>query len=112
MLLKDLMNEIKEKLMVDEELRAYLYEDKIVFIDFTSGFSQDGIDLEDFYGTLLTVFIKDKKISCIENESIHLITPVNKNIVSWLTTLIEVEIEDIDKYPKLKSIEDQDYIKV
>lgn len=108
--LKQLMEEIKETLMVDEILKAYLYENKIEFVDYTSPVDlENGDKLDDFYGNLCTLYIdKDNKISTIENPSINLITPVNINALRFLTNLIGQEIEDYDQYPKLPSIRELD----
>ena len=108
--LKQLMEEIKEIFMVDEILKAYLYENKIEFVDYTSPVDlENGDKLDDFYGNLCTLYIdKDNKISTIENPSINLITPVNIKALRFLTNLIGQEIEAYDQYPKLPSIRELD----
>ena len=106
MLLNELLKCIKKQFMVDEKLIAYLYSDKIELVDFTSGFEIPEKDIkgDDFYGFLFTIYLKDNKISCIENNSIHLITPANKDTIIYLANLIDIKIEDYDSYEKLPDI--------
>lgn len=111
MLLNSLLLDIKKKFMVDDQLKAYLYENKIELIDFTPGFYLSNGEWEDdFYGFLFTIYLEDNKISCIENNSIQLITPVNQQTVIYLASLIGTIIDDYDNYDKLKSISKLDCI--
>ena len=108
--LEQLMKDLKREFIVDETLKAYLYENKIEFVDYTSPIDlENGDKLEDFYGNLCTIYIdKENKISTIENSCINLITPVNVKVINFLTSLIGEEIEAYDQYPKLPSIRELD----
>lgn len=106
MKLKELMEQIKRNFLVDEQLRAYLYKDVIRFIDYTSGCTlSNGEELEPHYGSLLNVYLKDNKISYIECDSISLITPANANLIKFVASLINTEIEDYNSYDYLPSFE-------
>lgn len=107
MKLKELMTQIKDKFQVDEQLRAYLYKDRIKFIDYTSKcVLKNGKKLDDFYGNLMSIYLKENKISCIECNIINLITPANIEAINFLTSLINIEIEDYNSYKYLTSLED------
>lgn len=114
MLLKDLLKDIKKNLMVDEQLKAYLYKDRILLIDFTSGFElpEQSINMKDFYGTIGSLLLKDNKISSIENEIIHLITPANQQTIIYLASLIGTEIDDYDQYEKIKTLRESECITI
>lgn len=105
MKLYELLNKVKEQFQVDESLRAYLYENKIELVDYTSEVElPDGRTIDPFYGNLGTLCLQGNKITCIENNSIKLITPANCHIFAFLASLIDIEIEDYDNYAKLPSI--------
>ena len=108
MKLKELLNEIKRKFMVDEILKAYLYNDKIELVDYTGAVSlSDGTELKDHYGNLGVIYLDSSKnsISMFENNCIHLITPANKEIVTYMSSLIGLIIEDYEDYDKLPEID-------
>lgn len=107
MKLYDMMTVIKDKFKV-EELRAYLYKDKIEFIDFTPGYKGS----KDFYGGLFTIYVDHNVIISIDNESMHFINDKNKDCISYLIGLIGTEIEGYQYFPKLDSIENMYYEKV
>lgn len=115
MLLKELLKDIKKQFMVDEYLKAYLYENKIELIDFTQGWSDetpDGrlIEEDDFYGNIGTLCLENGEITHIENNSIHLITKSNQQLVIYLASLIGTIIDDYNSYDKLKNIRQLDCI--
>lgn len=117
MLLKELLKDIKKEFMVDEHLKAYLYENKIELVDFTLGWSDelpDGrlIEQDDVYGNLGTLYLENGKITTIENNSIHLITSANQQIIIYLASLIGITIDDYDSYDKLKNIRQLDCITI
>lgn len=107
--LYDLLKSIKEHFQVDETLRAYLFDNKIELIDYTSEVElPDGDKLDAFFGNLGILYLEDNKITCIENNSIKLITPANCEIFAYLASLIGTEIIDYDSYAKLLDIRQQD----
>lgn len=107
--LYELLNKIKQNFQVDETLRAYLFDNKIELIDYTEEIDlPDGHKLDPFFGKLGTLYLQNNKISCIENNSINLITPANYEIFSFLASLIGTEITDYDSYAKLLDITQQD----
>ena len=107
MKLKELMEQIKRNFLVDEQLRAYLYKDVIRFIDYTSGYTlSNGEELEPHYGSLLNIYLEGNKISYIECDSINLITPANANLIKFVASLVNIEIEDYDSYNYLPSFRD------
>ena len=116
MLLKELLKDIKREFMIDEQLKAYLYENKIELVDFTSGFEYEvkgekKVE-DDFYGNIGTLYLENGKITHIENNSIHLITKSNQQLVIYLASLIGTIIDDYNSYDKLKNIRQLDCITV
>lgn len=111
MQLHTLMKLIKHNFQVDEELRAYIYNNRIKFIDFTSGFTQDDITLNDFYGKLLTIYYDEEtlEIKSIEPHCLSIITPVNKEVYKYLADLIGKTIDDLNNYPKTMDLADLSY---
>lgn len=111
MQLHTLMKLIKHNLQVDEELRVYIYTNRIEFIDFTSGFTQDDITVNDFYGKLLTIYYDEKtlEIKSIMPQCLSLITPVNKDVYKYLADLIGKTIDDLNNYPKTMDLADLSY---
>ena len=100
MQLHTLMKLIKNNFMVDEKLKVYIYEDRIDFIDYTSPIDlPDGELLKEFNGLLISLYTKENKIVAIEHHSLNLITPKNKNIYTFLCSLIETSITDLHKFP-------------
>lgn len=113
MKLKELMEQIKRSFLVDEQLRAYLYKDVIRFIDYTSGYTlSNGEELEPHYGSLLNIYLEGNKISYIECDSINLITPANANLIKFVASLVNIEIEDYDSYNYLPSFRDIEQFEV
>lgn len=114
MLLKELLKDIKREFMIDEQLKAYLYENKIELVDFTSGFEYEVKEEkkveDDFYGNIGTLYLENGKITHIENNSIHLITKSNQQLVIYLASLIGTIIDDYNSYDKLKNIRQLDCI--
>lgn len=107
MKLKELMKQIKRNFLVDEQLRAYLYKDVIRFIDYTSGCTlSNGEELKPHYGSILNIYLENNKISYIECNSISLITPANAELIKFVASLINIEIEDYSSYNYLTSFED------
>lgn len=106
MKLHDILKEIKQVFEVDESLRAYLYSNKILLIDYTSEVDiDDDHKLDAFYGRLGTIYLNENnEIKTIENECINLITPVNKDSLIHLCNLIGIQIEDYNDFPKLPNI--------
>lgn len=107
MKLKDLGKKIRDVYMVDDILKIYCYNDKINFVDYTSEYeSSNGEKIKACYGNILTLGIKNNKITYAENPSIGFITKSNKNTIIYIANLIGLDIEDYDQYPKLFDISD------
>lgn len=108
------MLKVKENMQVDEELRAYVYEDKIEFVEFTSGIEipENNISLKDFCGILFIAYIKEDKICCIEDKCMNIITRANKTAFIFLASLIDIKIDDFNITPKLESANTEFYEKV
>lgn len=105
MRLKELGQEISKVFIIEDTLKMYCYENKLEFIDYTPEYKlPNGAIITESYAHFLTLNIKDNKVSCIENSSLTLITPSNKNMIKYLADLIGVEIEDYNDYSKLLSI--------
>lgn len=113
MKLREFLKELRCKLLIDDNLKAYLYKDKIEIIDFTPGFDlENGERIEDFYGHVLDIYLEDNKITIIEDRAMKMMTPVNKDTYIYLANLIGLEIEDYSDYEKLSNHRDLDCITI
>ena len=59
----------------------------------------------------MVLYLEDNKITCIENNSIKLITPANCEIFAYLASLIGTEITDYDSYVIAYDVDDTEYNK-
>lgn len=111
MQLHTLLKLIKNNFVVDEELRAYIYKNRIEFIDFTSAIIQDGKQImDDFYGLMFILYYdKDNTITSIEPTSLNLITSGNANMYKFLADLIGQQIGDLNSYPVVPDLDEQIY---
>lgn len=110
MQLQELMKQVKSKFMVDEQLRVYIYKDRIDFIDFTSAVvDKKGEEIvPDFYGRLFSATYRDKVITVVEPQSLSMITPRNTELYKYLCDLIYTKIDDLDSYPVIPENEHED----
>ena len=110
MQLQELMKQVKSKFMIDEQLRVYIYKDRIDFIDFTSAVVDEKGEkiMPDFYGRLFTITYNEKIISTIEPSSLSIITPRNTELYKYLCDLIYTKIDDLDSYPVIPENEHED----
>ena len=115
--LKELIQKAKEIIPHDDELRAYLYKDKIYFYDFSFGFDLPGYDTdeivheEDSMSCVVQLNLENNKIRTIENPMGNFITQANKDILLFFIELMDKEIEDYDKYDKLDDLYELPYLK-
>lgn len=113
MKLKDFLKELRYKLLIDDNLKAYLYGDKMEIIDYTPGYElQNGEIIDPFYGHVLDIYFEGNTISIVEDRAMKIITPVNKDTHIYLANLIGLEIEDYGDYAKLPNHRDLDCITI
>jgi hypothetical protein len=112
--LKDLLIKLKSTLMIEDALKAYLYEDKIELIDYTPAISLEEADvtMPDFYGHTIDLIVEKNVISAIDASTFSLFTPANKEVISELLDLIGATIIDYSEYEKLPSIEERNCVEV
>lgn len=104
--LKELLQQLKHILMIDN-IRAYIYDDGyITIIDYEPEISTDKYHIEASYGIALKLYLKDNKISVIDHN-FNLFTKANKDAVKLIVNYIGVEITDLDNYPKISKLENQ-----
>lgn len=109
MQLHTIMKLVKNNFMIDDELRVYIFKDRIEFIDFTPAIEQDGeLLMDDFYGKLFTIYYRDNIIIAIEHNCLSMITSKNTGLYKFLADLINQEIEDLNTYPVLRDKYDDD----
>lgn len=104
--LKELVQEIKKVTPYDDELRVYLYENRIEFYDFSYGYEAQGETYKDSMSLILALNIKDNVIKTIENQFGSFITPANSETILLLCNLIGEEIVDYGTYEKLQNLID------
>ena len=102
MQLNTLMKLIRNAFHIDNELRAYIYADRIEFIEHDTEIDLgNGEILNEFNGRLCVMYLDNtNKITTIEHSSLSMITPRNIGIYRGLIDLIDVEIADLNNYPK------------
>ena len=100
MRLKTIMKLIKNQFMVDDELRAYRYEDRIELFDYVSPIEQDGKKIMDEMECRLLVlyYNKDGIITTIEHNCLTLLNERNSHLYKCLIKLLGEKIIDLDKY--------------
>lgn len=103
MKLIDLLKKLKQLLLIDDELRAYIYEDGYIeIIDHINEIKLDnGEILDSSNHTCLKICYNKKNIIDVIDHNFNIFTPANKDIVPQIINLIGIEIEDLDKYPKI-----------
>ena len=114
MKLKDLLKKLKTLLLIDDELRAYIYEyGYIEIIDHTDEIKlKDGFILDASNSTCLKICYNKKNVIDVIDHNFNIFTPANKDIVIQIANLINTHIEDLDNYPKIKSIDKLEYVKL
>lgn len=113
MKLNDLLKNLKYNLHIDDKLKAYLYDDRIEIIDYTSEYVlADGYKVDACYGYMLNLYIKNNTITMFEDKAFKLVTTANKDTLTYLISLIGLEIEDYDNYNKLPKLENLDCITI
>ena len=104
MKLKALLEELKHVFLIEEELRAYLYEDRIEVCDYTSAIRLTDRTLDETLCLVATIYVnKENKINIIENRLLNMITTANADMVRFLTNLIGQTVDDYKEYPKLEN---------
>ena len=100
MRLYTIMKLIKNQFMVDEELRAYKYDDRIELFEYVSPVEQDGKEvMKSMECRLMILYYNDKNIiTAIEHNCLKLLNQRNKNLYKFLIKLIGEPIIDLDKY--------------
>ena len=95
---------IRNAFHIDNELRAYIYADRIEFIEHDPEIDLgNGEILNEFNGRLCVMYLDNtNKITTIEHNSLSMITPRNVGIYRGLIDLIDVEIADLNNYPKIE----------
>ena len=114
MQLKDLLQKLKILLLIDDELRAYIYEDGYIeIIDHIDEIKLDnGEILDSSNHTCLKICYNKKNIIDVIDHNFNIFTPANKDIVIQIANLIGTNIEDLDNYPKIKSLDKLEYVKL
>lgn len=100
--MQDLINDIDRKFMIDEELKIFFFDDHLEFIDYTSPIIVDGKQImNEHNGLLLTIYLQEYDIICIEHNSLHMMTPRNRHLYEYLTQLIGKRISDLKQYREM-----------
>ena len=100
MRLRTVMKLIKNQFMVDEELRAYKFNDRIELFEYISPIKQDGKKVMDEMECRLMTLYYDKNnvITSIEHNCLSLINERNMCLYKCLIKLVGEIIIDLDKY--------------
>lgn len=105
MLLHTLMKLITNHCYVTDELRVYIYDGYIQFVDHTdyeyTNPKTNELVKEEFNGVVFTMSYdtETNEITTIEPSSNVLFTPANKNMYKFLLDLIGQQIENLNSYP-------------
>jgi hypothetical protein len=113
MKLQELSEQVKYYFMVDEELKAKLYENRVEFYDYTGevDLPEHNTHLNEMCCNILNLYFENNKIVFIENVSMKAITPANVKTFEFVLSLINKEIEDYKDYPIIsKEDENKDFI--
>jgi hypothetical protein len=102
--LKDLLIKLKSTLMIEDALKAYLYE--------AISLEEADVTMPDFYGHTIDLIVEKNVISAIDASTFSLFTPANKEVISELLDLIGATIIDYSEYEKLPSIEERNCVEV
>jgi len=98
------MEQIKQNYSEVDELRVYIYDSYIQFVDhmdyeYTKPKTKELVK-EECNGVLFTMsYNETKEITTIESGSGILFTPTNKNRNKFLLDLLGQTIEDLESYP-------------
>ena len=100
MRLRTVMKLIKNQFMVDEELRAYKYDDRIELYEYISPIDKDGKRIlnEMECKLMILYYNKNNVITSIEHSCLSLINERNMCLYKCLIKLVGEIIIDLDKY--------------
>lgn len=104
MQLNTLLKLLKHGFHVDEELRAYIYKDRVEIVEHEPEITIVGERvISEFNGLLCIIYYNDKNIiTAIEPSSLSLLTTANKALYKTLIDFIGQDIADLKNYPILE----------